>query len=223
MSVNRQVQWRETSSYAKSADTRRTILDAALSAFGEAGFNAVTTRQIADLAQVNQPAISYYFKNKQGLYLACAHEIIDQYVARVSDTTLKALNVLEQDASPQTARTALKALVRSLAELMISSNDMSAAASFVEREMREPGLAYSLLYDNFWQPGVELAAHLVAAIKQIKRDDPTARVEAIMLISSLVAFSSDQSVAVQAMGWSAVKTPQLDLVLTALNKQIDAI
>jgi AcrR family transcriptional regulator len=41
------------------------------------------TRQIAEAADVNLPALKYYFGGKQGLDLACAQEIVGRYQQRM--------------------------------------------------------------------------------------------------------------------------------------------
>lgn len=223
MPTRKPVQWQKESSYAKSADTRRAILDAALAAFGEAGFNAVTTRHIAERAQVNQPAIAYYFKNKQGLYLACAQEIVDRSVGHTAQAGLIAAKALERGADPNKARALLKDLLAALADLLVNSDDMAAFAGFVEREMREQGLAYNLIYESFWGPGVDLVAQLVAAARKLPAPDQNCRVEAIMLITSLLAFASGSPLLLQAMGWEGIGSTEKALVLTTLNQRIEAI
>jgi AcrR family transcriptional regulator len=65
--------------HQKGQETRERILDAALKAFGEASFLAVTTRQIAQAASVSLPTLQYYFGHKEGLYRACAETIVERY------------------------------------------------------------------------------------------------------------------------------------------------
>ena len=49
-------------------EARNRLLDAALQLFAEKGFAKTSTREIAQAAQVNIAAISYYFGDKAGLY-----------------------------------------------------------------------------------------------------------------------------------------------------------
>jgi AcrR family transcriptional regulator len=49
---------------------RLRLLDAGLTLFADKGFADTSTREIAQLAQVNVAAISYYFGDKEGLYRA---------------------------------------------------------------------------------------------------------------------------------------------------------
>ncbi|MDR1291285.1 MAG: TetR/AcrR family transcriptional regulator [Planctomycetaceae bacterium] len=61
-----------------SLETRNAILNAACELFGEYGFDAVSTRMIADKAGVNLGGIHYHFGSKGGLYeeaLKVAHSL----------------------------------------------------------------------------------------------------------------------------------------------------
>jgi AcrR family transcriptional regulator len=58
---------------------RERILDAALAAFAERGFDGATTRSIAAAAGVNLGLIPYYFSDKQGLW----REAVDRAFAEL--------------------------------------------------------------------------------------------------------------------------------------------
>jgi len=63
------------------ASTRDLILDTALKAFAEKGFDGASTRSIANQAGVNQGLIPYYFGSKQALW----REAVDRAFARLDD------------------------------------------------------------------------------------------------------------------------------------------
>jgi AcrR family transcriptional regulator len=76
---------------ARGADTRRRLIETAITAFGELGYEGAGTRLLAERAGANLPAIQYHFGGKEGLYRAAvdhiAHYIEDQMApvsARVS-------------------------------------------------------------------------------------------------------------------------------------------
>ncbi|NTV73411.1 MAG: TetR/AcrR family transcriptional regulator [Holophaga sp.] len=58
----------DTSAPTPNADTRDSLLDAALACFAKYGYDATSIRLIASLAGKNSSLISYYFKSKEGLY-----------------------------------------------------------------------------------------------------------------------------------------------------------
>jgi AcrR family transcriptional regulator len=61
--------------------TRHAILKAAVDLFAENGFEGASVRDIAAKARVNQAAINYHFKGKDGLYL----EVLQAAFAKLTD------------------------------------------------------------------------------------------------------------------------------------------
>lgn len=67
---------------------RERILEAADTLFGELGFDATTTREIAELSGVNKALIHYHFKSKEGLLAS----LLDQYYRQLAETVQGALS-----------------------------------------------------------------------------------------------------------------------------------
>jgi TetR/AcrR family transcriptional regulator, regulator of cefoperazone and chloramphenicol sensitivity len=209
--------------YKKGEETRQRILDAALKAFGAASFKSVTTRQIAEAAGVSLPTLQYYFDDKEGLYRACAETVVARYRRRTTVAAAAAAEALKSDGSAETARVQLKALIGALAGLLVGSREAEGWANFVARELRDPGPAFEILYEKLWRPGVEITARLIARILSSPENDPAARIQALLLISSLLAFQSGRSISLRTMRWSTIGPQELAMVLCILNTQIDAI
>jgi AcrR family transcriptional regulator len=57
-------------------ETYQTIIKTAQRLFMELGYRAVSTRQIAQICGVTQPAIYHHFKNKQTLYVAVIQQTL---------------------------------------------------------------------------------------------------------------------------------------------------
>lgn len=87
---------------------RQQLLAAARSLFAKHGYDAVSTRALAEAAQVNPAMISYYFDGKQGLYEAMLADTFQPLVAR-----LGALLASSGD-QPRPIRTFLDAYMRTL-------------------------------------------------------------------------------------------------------------
>jgi AcrR family transcriptional regulator len=68
----------------RAADTRSTILDAALAEFAEKGFEAASTRAIAERAGLNQPLVLYHFGSKDGLWRAVAENSMGDFLQVLS-------------------------------------------------------------------------------------------------------------------------------------------
>lgn len=209
--------------YAKSEATREAIITAALSAFGGHGFSAATTRQIAEAAGVALPAIAYHFGNKEGLYLACARDIVARYYAQAADLALEAGLALEAAPPPDVCSDYLRHILRRLLRLFAQDEASGSQADFVAREMRDRGPAFQILYDQLWAPGVEITARLVAGCQGRKAVQDGDRAEALMLISSLLAFNTGRDVALQILGRPNLDAGAVNLIDAAIDRIVDGV
>lgn len=214
---------RPESGYKKGEETRQRLLEVALAAFGAAPFSAVTTRQITAAAGVSLPSLQYYFGDKEGLYRACAEAIVDRFRANASTAAGDARKALAGECSPDVARAHLKTVVGALAGFLIGTQESARWAQFVARELREAGPAFEILYERLWRPGVEVTSRLIARVRGVPNNDPAARVDALLLIGSVLAFQSGRRITLRTMQWSTIGPEELELIRAAINAQIDAI
>ena len=212
-----------TAGYRKGDETRERVLGAALAAFGAAGFEAVTTRQIADAAGVSLPVLQYYFGGKEGLYRACAETIVERFRGHTAGPAGSAAEALESGCSAELARSHLKEVIGALARFLVETGPAEPWAQFAAREQRDPGPAFDLLYERLWRPGIEITARLIARIESQLDNDEAVRVRALLMISSLMAFRSTRSVSLRTMGWPEIGAEQLGRILEGLNLTIDAL
>ncbi len=89
---------KEQTQSANQSDTRRRILEAGLRVFGEKGFTAATTKDIARRAKVNEVTIFRLFKSKKALFADAVAEgsplaQIRKAVSFAPETTLDDLMV----------------------------------------------------------------------------------------------------------------------------------
>ncbi len=209
--------------YKKAEETKRRILDAALQAFGEASFKAVTTRRICSAADVSLPTLTYYFGDKEGLYRACAEAVVERYRSRTAAAAANAAQILSEPCSPQDARTHLKAVIGALAGLLVESSDAEDWIQFVGRELRDPGPAFEILYEHLWRPGAELTSRLIGRIRGRAEPADDDRIRALLLISSLLAFQSGRNISMRSLKWSNIGPAEVTLIRSSLNAQIDTI
>lgn len=209
--------------YAKSDETSSAILKAALAAFGAHGFAGATTRGIATEAGVTLPSIAYHFGGKQGLHLACAEDIVAQYER--SGAALVAAGEISLDArgDPERCRTDLKRVLHMVLRIFAETESAQSRADFVAREMRERGPAFTILYQRLWQPGVTVAAELLAGAKGQQKAAESDRTEALMLISSLLAFNTGRDISLQILGRDKLDTAAFALLDGTIDRFVDAL
>jgi AcrR family transcriptional regulator len=85
-------------SRARSTETRLRIIEAALQAFGDAGFDGALTRDIARAAGVQQPLINYHFGSKEGLWRSAVEHLFGQLTASIAEALPRLSSLDPRDA-----------------------------------------------------------------------------------------------------------------------------
>jgi len=104
-----------------STDAKERILDAADHLFGEVGFDAATTRQIAERSAVNKALIHYHFGNKDDLF----NTLLDRYYERLEAT------VREEIERPGSLRDRMHRLLDTYVDFLAANRNFS---RMVQRE-----------------------------------------------------------------------------------------
>ncbi len=206
-----------STTYRKGPQTRRRLIEVALERFGSAGFQATTTREIAQAAGVTLPVLAYHFGSKEGLYLACAGEIVTRWRGQMEPSAsaiaaeLPALSAID-------ARARLTMLMIESAEALVDGGGVEGWLGFLQREALDRGPAFDMLYEQIWAPGVELVA---ALISRIGAADP--RLEAVLLLSSLTALSLWRPLTLRHFRWTELSEAALVRIRPVLARQVERI
>ena len=84
---------------SRGEDTRRRILETALQVFATEGYEGASTRQLAERAGVNLPAIQYYFGSKEGLFRAVIDSIIERTETHMAPLAVEVKGALADPAT----------------------------------------------------------------------------------------------------------------------------
>lgn len=84
--------------------TQKKIIDAALAEFIRNGLRGARMQEIADRAEINKALLHYYFTNKEGLYGAVVHSVIQGIMKEIT-------TFLNQEKAPKTEAEMLCGLV----------------------------------------------------------------------------------------------------------------
>ena len=101
-----------TISQEHSQDTRQRLMEAALLAFAEKGFDGVGVREIAQNAKANPAMIAYHFGSKEGLYDAAMRWVTSSSFAGISK-----MPPLPDPAAPDALEAALSGIRQQLEHL----------------------------------------------------------------------------------------------------------
>ena len=177
---------------ARGEDTRRRILETALDLFAAHGYEGTSTRQIAEGAGVNLPAIQYYFGNKEGLYRAVIEDIVADTEQHMSGVLPRVRAALDDPAAMQAELAELLCETLEAFITVVTSGPQvdSRRLIFARSEVEEtPGL--DRLHENGMRQIFNPCLALFARIYGKSDADPEMTMRTMALIGQVVIFCNN--------------------------------
>ncbi|HEY1999257.1 CerR family C-terminal domain-containing protein [Paraburkholderia sp.] len=206
--------------YQRGEETRARIVLAALSLFGERGFDGASTRDIAERAGVNAPAIGYYFDNKEGVYLACVEHIISRVWARIAEPVEAAEAALQNHAPDDVLIEAVCAIQGRIAGFILTSAESSDWRLFMAREQAGlgPSSGFEMIDKGVSSRLVKVYAAIVGRLLGRPADDEETLIRAMTLNGPLLVFHIHCRKSLGVLGWDAIDAERLAR-LTAIVRE----
>lgn len=157
---------------SRAEETRRRLIAAGLELFARHGYDAVTTRQLADAAGVNQAAIPYHFGGKEGVYRAVAEEVATAAGARIRPLAESARLRLAADPEPPALGALLLETTLAVARAVFAGELRGVWPLFLAREQFGQSAAFARLYDEFAGPVHVLVGELIARLTGTPAESP---------------------------------------------------
>ncbi|MFG6157808.1 CerR family C-terminal domain-containing protein [Halomonas sp. 1390] len=183
-----------------SSDTRDRLIQAGIRLFGEHGFEATTTRALAEAAGANIGSIAYHFGNKRGLYLAAARHIAEQLRARLF---LGAAATPAPAEGRDAALKALRTLARRMVRTFTEDEECRQWLLLVMREQVQPGEAFEILQAEAFGLVQETLGGLIARLTDRSVDDRRVILETHTLIGQIVFFLIGREPLLRRLGLNA--------------------
>lgn len=183
--------------------TRENLVKSAMRIFARDGFDAASTRTIADDAGVNQALISYHFRNKNGLYLAVFENIVK--IMRLNmGNSLDALQGLIQseNADEELVKSLLFAFCDNAIDVLVN-DEMNDIAKLVLREQQAPTEAFDIIYDGFMVHVINSVGSLVGRLRpDFKGED--LKIKTITMFTQVVAMRAGRATIMRYLGWDKI-------------------
>jgi AcrR family transcriptional regulator len=196
-------------------DTRAAIIEAAMRGFGEKGFEATSTREIAAGAGTNIASIAYHFGGKEGLRPACAGYIVELMSGVLQPDALAAVPT-----DRQAARDMLAALVERIARFLMVEPRAGLVAGFIMREMAQPSEALDVIYDGLFEGVHRRACALWAAATGREAESAEVRLAVFATIGQVLYFHLGRPVVQRRMDWSEIGRLEADAVAGAVKRTL---
>ncbi len=206
-----------------ASETRRALVLAALRLFGEKGFEATTTREIAAAAGANIGSISYHFGGKEGLHAACAGFIVSTMRGVIGAN----FDIDAPDAGaklePDEARLRLSRLSGIMISFLTATPEAQLIAPFILREMTHPTEALETIYAQVIEPVHKRLCRLWADATGAGQDDPRTLLSVFAMIGQVVYFRLAREIVLKRMGWAELGDDEAGEVVAVLERNLSAV
>lgn len=199
------------------------LIAAGLKLFGQKGFAATSTREIAAEAGANIASIAYHFGSKDGLRLACGQE-----VRRRIGGTVAAVLEGPADApppSPDAAMMQIEAAIRAMTAFLLTQRAAEDVVPFMLREVAENGATLDMLYDGMIVPAHGRFCALWAAATGNAPDSERTRLMVFSAIGQILYFRIGRPIVERRLGWTEWGTERArqiaDVIVSNVRAMID--
>jgi len=170
----------------ESSDTEKRLLDAGGEVFAEFGYRAATIRQICEKAGANVAAVNYYFRDKEGLYLAVLRSVPDAHAKKYPS---------QVDLNPDaTAEQQLRVYVQSMIHRVFDAGRPGWHSKIIAREMVEPTRALETLLEDVARPLHRQLASIVRRLLGSAATDENVRLGALSVMGQCVYYHHARTV-----------------------------
>ncbi len=166
--------------------TEQRLLEAAGEVFAEYGYRGATVRQICEKAKANLAAVNYYFRDKDGLYLA----VMRYLHTNATDIYPPSLG-LKPGAN---AEDKLHAFIRSLLNRLLGEGRPNWHMKLAARELIEPTPALDVIVDEAIRPLSQELETIIRELLGSEADDELVRLCMLSVVSQCGFYHHSRAV-----------------------------
>jgi len=197
--------------YPRGNETRARLISSAITLFGQRGFEAASTREIAAAAALNTPALQYYFNNKEGLYVACAEHIVSMGWEAMREVIVSAERRLAAGADDDALIDSYCDIQGRLADFLNGANGDWLLWMSREQTAARPH-SNVLMNHRSIKRIIHARRAIIARLLGRSVRDPESIVHEMMLTGELMRFYTMRSGALHMLGWKTIGEEGLALI-----------
>jgi TetR/AcrR family transcriptional regulator, regulator of cefoperazone and chloramphenicol sensitivity len=213
--ARKQVAPRPNGHQQRSAETRARLISAAIEVFGEVGYEAASTRELAQRGGANLSAIPYHFGGKRELYLSAAEAIGDAAAELVAPVIAQL-----EDPSNGSIGSRLEAAVSGFLDVMLDEATPRSRAMFLARCTAEDDEAFERIYDRALAPLQRSLVHAVQVSTDGALDEEAVRLRATSTIAAIISFRLLPGIVLRGMGWKKLHPKEAARIATMVRDLI---
>lgn len=208
-----------TGGYTRGEETRARIIAAAMQLFGEKGYEAASTRDIAAAAGVNAPALQYYFDNKEGVFRACIEYIANRAWETLSDVVIEAERLIAEGADDESLIEAYCDIQTRASEFKFKAADQDDWRLFMARQQAglDPDIGFEAVFRRISVRSVAVAAAIVGRLTGRPADDEEVRVRTVALSGQFQVFHVCRRMTLRLLDWEEIDAERQALVMKVVR------
>ena len=196
--------------------TRAALVAAALKLFGDKGYDAASTREIATQAGANVAMIAYHFGGKEGLRAACADFVAERL------TQIFASAGPPRVESAEEARLALTGLARALIRGVVASEAARPLARFLMREIADPSPAFARVFETAFAPLHKRACEIWARATGQDPASEQTRLQVFAMLAQVVYFRIARAPVLMRMDWAEIGPREASAIESVVVGNLEA-
>jgi TetR/AcrR family transcriptional regulator, regulator of cefoperazone and chloramphenicol sensitivity len=192
--------------YTRGEETRARIIAAAARLFGEKGYEAASTRDIAAAAGVNAPALQYYFDNKEGVLRACIEYIAERAWDSLSEGVIEAERLIAEGADDEMLIEVYCDIQARAAKFKFKAEDQDYWRLFMARQQAglDPDVGFEAVMRRVGVRTFAVTAAIIGRLTGRPADDEEVRIRAVALNGQFQVFHVCRRMALRLLDWDEI-------------------
>ncbi|MFM2278901.1 MAG: hypothetical protein RLZZ444_1132 [Pseudomonadota bacterium] len=199
--------------------TRNTLVESAIRLFGDKGYDAVSTREIADLAAANIGSIAYHFGGKPGLRVACAEHVIMMIRGIVGPSFSRPLPRLGQNEALST----MEEMLRVFCNFWLCNPDSRIYVNFILRELLEVNNVTEVFYDGWMKPMHIRFCELFGMATGLDPNSDEVKIAVFSFVGQVFHFRVGRPLIMRRLGWTEIGDREAKSIIDGLIRNARAI
>jgi AcrR family transcriptional regulator len=195
----------------------------AVGVFSELGYEAASTRIIAEQAQTSPMSVFYHFGSKRGLYRAAA-EFVGSNIARLFQPVC---DIAHQGlvSTTLTHDQTLRLFIEFIAGIMRAESDAGTPNSwlqFIRRERVDPTEALEI-FNTQYASTFEVGLEFISRLTKLPTKAAETRLQLLAVFSMSELLWTDRSLVLRIMGWKAFGEEETQILEGTLRNNLRAL
>lgn len=205
-------------------ESRARLLEAAGQLFARDGFHGVSTRALANAANVNLAAITYHFGGKQALYHEVLRQLVDDTSPLVEPIIERLSAGVKEAGGDKRALGALAAwFIDRLFTGILGAEQVRWQMALMLREFHQPSEEFPMLLRERINPLHDAVARLVGAAKGQSPKAPETLLLTHALIGQCMVFGMARTVVWARLDWEGYTPERVKRIIGTLTPAVLAM